>query len=276
MSDPNFSLNRVGRLIWSDLVIHRKRNLLLLLSSVLLSGSLLYVLLFDSDISRYNGAVIADHHVAYAKFHLSFFPFSLLFSGFVFTSLAFRELSRPDSRSFYLALPAGHLEKVVAKWVLTALVYPLVWLLIYQLLAPLSYWSFRSFSHFKMVRLDPFDPWIWWCMGVYLLTQSVFFFGAVVRPRYSLLWTLVLIAVGVSLAVLLYEFTLYQLLPLIDERAKHLVELAATRQYRIEPAPTFQNRLANFYPTFMVYLFGLLITPMLLLISYWKLKERQL
>lgn len=275
MSDRTLHINRIFYLLRYDLVENRNRNLLLVTGMLVFGIFFFHVTMEESSVMRSQLTYLEDHLLGRSKFHISFFPISLLLSGFLFTSLSYPELKHAATRTFYLGLPAGNLEKVFSKWLLTAVLFPLVWILVYQLFALYTDHWYRG-TGFEMVHLSLFDPWLWLWWGVYVLLQSIFFLGTVAMPRFSLVKTAVILAILVFLLVQLFDFSLYTVLPIFSDETAELAgrNPADFHGYESrfgEQQAAYMDRLPKLF--FMV--FGLLISPFLLITSYFKLKEKE-
>jgi hypothetical protein len=270
MYNSNFQLKRVGRLCWLDLWQNYPRHLLIL-AGLLAFSFLVFTALEDSDQFK-PGAIPTE--IGLLKFHLTFFPALLLGGGAIFTSLAFRELSSKSSRCFYLVLPASALEKCLSKWLLSALVFPVVLLALYQLFLPFTYAEMAE-SGFRMVRMPFFDPWAWLWIGIYILAKSAVFMGAVAWPRYSLLKTLFLIG-AIALAIgLVHEVIVYYLVPWFSEDTRAIVELARKQKTGVDLTEPYRLNWLNRLPGRLILVFACCITPLLLVTGYFKLREKE-
>ncbi|PHN06509.1 hypothetical protein [Flavilitoribacter nigricans] len=275
MYDKHLNFQRMGHLLVSDLKNTWLRNLLLI-SGLLVLGVLVFtVLVEDSSMTRQDVTYLADQWRSSAKFHISFFPAYLMVGGLIFTSLVFWELRGSASRQFFLALPATNLEKWMSKWVLSALLFPLILTVVYQLFAQYTYQRFLGMG-FEMVHLPLSDPWIWQWFFMYVLVQSIFFLGAVWVPRFSLIRTALMVAGVLGLCILIYQFGLYTLMPALSEEVRDLAATATTSGFQLCIEPEFQSYLSSQYPFRFKMIFGLFLFPMAMLISYLKLKEKQL
>ncbi|MCB0630033.1 MAG: hypothetical protein R2824_14535 [Saprospiraceae bacterium] len=275
MNSSVFNVLRIRLLLWSDLRLHWRRNVIMLAGLLVFSSLCYYVLVFDSSMAANNMPYLQGQWVVYAKFHVYFFPVVLLAGGFIFTSISFGELNSSNSRSFYLSLPATALEKVTGKWLLTALLFPLSWLLLYQIFAWITYNSFQI-QGYKMVKLSLIDPWLWLWIGIYILTQTIFFLGAVTMPKYSLIKTGLVLGAGILLLMGIYDLIMDHLIPLFSEEAKRM----ATFESHSFSGTSFrfgehQAAMIDHLPALFIAGFGLFIAPFLLYISLLKLKEKE-
>lgn len=192
MLNNTFSLHRTGLLIWSDLHNNLKR-ILLVIGGLLVLGTILFLLQVEGrGMYPDSSGRLPDELVTSVKFHLYFFPFSLMLGGFVLTSLSFWEFSKKASRQFYLSLPASNLEKLVSKWLLTAVFFSLVWLGAYQLFEAFAQF-YMSAQGFTMVPLAVTDLWVWRWIGLYIGLQSTFLLAAAAFSRFTLFKSLLVL-----------------------------------------------------------------------------------
>lgn len=276
MPNNHFKLYRVGLLIRGDLANTYKRSLLIVAGLLAFNLISFLTLAEDSSYTITNPEILPTTMIESVKFHFYFFPISLLLGGFIFTSLSFWELKRKDTRQFFLSLPASNLEKGMSKWIVTGLIFPLIWLLAYQLFAVFANtWMINK--GFAMVSLPLSDPWVWLWVMAYISLQSIFFLGAIVFPRISLVKTvLILLALGFIIR-LIFLFTLENLFPLFSTRSEGMAvsegwELSRNVFFHVDYVSFWLDKMPAFLLS--VLIFGLL--PILSYISYLKLKEKEL
>ncbi len=113
------------------------------------------------------------------NFNLVFYPLTLFIGGFIFTSLSFNELTHEQSRISYLTLPASNIEKFASRLIATSIGYVLVSLVLYFLFSLFTFAvNYLIFGHAHPI-FNPCHPLIGFCISIYLVTQSIFLFGAV-------------------------------------------------------------------------------------------------
>lgn len=258
MQNNTLSLKRIGLLIWSDLNITFRRDLLIICGLLAVCFWFFLVVTPDSSMPEYaHPPRLPDYLVGTVKFHLSFFPITLFAGGFIFTSLSFRELNKKSSRQFFLSLPAANSEKVVSKWLISGLLFPIAWMLVYQLFAFFTY-SWVAGDGFMMVHFSILDPlnWIW--VGIYALLQSVFFLGAISFPQFSLIKTVLALFVIGLFIWLVYEVT-----------------FPASRGFNFidgEQVSYWKDQFLEFFWKVL----AMVLFPILTYVSFLKLKEKEL
>jgi hypothetical protein len=123
-------------------------------------------------------------------FNLVFYPLTLFIGGFIFTSLSFNDLTHEQSRISYLTLPVSCFEKFVSKLFVTSIGYTVVSLVFYFVFTVIVF-VFNSLVFGVAHRIfDPFHPVILLCIGIYLVTHSIFLLGALYFRRNSFIKTI--------------------------------------------------------------------------------------
>ena len=238
-----------------------------------------FLLLREEFSTKYRTALIALGAVAIvtmffatirdSNIHETWFPTLVLGGGFLFTSLAFNNWINKPGRQFYLHLPASNFEKFASKWLITALIYPIVIVGFYQVLIwVLASVTSETYQLFYVEGLDIFHENNVKIFKAYFVLQSIFLLGAASFNRFAILKTLfTLFVVGIALGLI--GFTSFRLIfaeywtgfetvgagPQIDEDHKNWVE-----------GPLFN---------FVQNLFWYALAPVALLIGFLKLKEKE-
>jgi len=182
-----------------------------------------------------------------------------MLGGYIFTSKAFDEMHAPQKSYMFLTLPVSATEKLLAGWFITSPVYVVVASLIMLLL------SFISSLVAGNVQALPymFDDTFFNCIGVYMVTQAVFFLGATTFRGNNFLKT-VLALIVVVLLIAAYTGGLGY-------------ALFGNSEMRLEEgkANEFERTADVIADNVIPFLFRFVLAPFLLLVSYFKLKERQ-
>lgn len=189
--------------------------------------------------------------------------------GYVFTSIIFSELNSSHRGYLYLTLPATSLEKLFSAWIFSSVGY-ILFISIVLYIINFYYISVASFLSFKTVPLfNVFDSKVLKMFGVYLVTQSVFFLGAIYFRRVNFLKTLlalfvVVVFIGiftnVFFRIVFFRDDVNNFLSVLfnHQRTHHLEYLA---EDIIVPAAKI--------------LFWGCTAPFFLTVSYFRLKERE-
>ncbi len=177
--------------------------------------------------------------------------------GYVFASQVFGELHSPQRSSTYLTLPVSTAEKLVGSWLLVSVGYVVV------------YWAviFLIYTVANLVADWPHDPQqlfdgdFFRSVGSFLVTQTIFFLGACYFRKNNFLKTLFALFV-VALVVGLYTGGLAWLVLNKDGNINFSHN---------DPGEQIGETIGQIADAFFRYVFG----PFMLIVSYFRLKERQ-
>lgn len=146
--------------------------------------------------------------------HDEFFITMLVIGGLLFTALTWPALRRYRYRLTYLSLPVSRTHKWISQWLLCVLIYPVLFLLVYQfIIAPLLDYRVMKVMQDNVPEVAPlevaplrlFSYWMLEKWLIFWLAQGFFFWLAVRARRGAPLWAilvgqlsfLVLVTVGV-------------------------------------------------------------------------------
>ncbi len=203
-----------------------------------------------------------------AWFNKTWYPVILFLGGFLFTSVSFQEFVGDAQRQFYLNLPASNLEKFAGKWLITAGVFPIAYTLLYQILSLLIGAWVKHLYNFEFEILPLFGAFQRGYLQLYIVLQSIFLIGAIVFHRYAIVKT----SFGLLLIGLALLASFYGCVRLLFPEYFDGFEV-------INPGPQlkegFNDWIAGPFWTALQYAFYLLLWPVMLLIGYFKLKEKE-
>ncbi|GAB3536371.1 hypothetical protein GCM10027443_26560 [Pontibacter brevis] len=182
-----------------------------------------------------------------------------MLGGYIFTSKVFDEMHAPQKSYMFLTLPVSAAEKLLAAWFISSPVYVVVASLIMLLL------SFINSLLAGNVQALPylFDNTFLNCVGVYMVTQAAFFLGATTFRGNNFLKTVLALIVVV---LLIAAYTGLLGYALFGNSGMRFEEGKATE---------FENTAEFITGTVIPFLFWFVLAPFLLLVSFFKLKERQ-
>ena len=155
-----------------------ERILMLLKHDIFLSGKsilITFITLSAATIVLTILAVIAGN----PEFsHLANFSVILFIFGYVITAKSFTDMHSKERAYEWFMLPASMLEKLTAKLLITSIGWAFLFLIVYTLSA-LAGESLNSLIfNYRHTFFNPFDKNTWFVILQYLITQSVFLFGA--------------------------------------------------------------------------------------------------
>jgi len=220
-------------------------------------GGILLALLITDSYSRSS--------INYEPFVSTFYLFFFL-GGFIFTSRIFNELHQPEKSYQYLTLPASTLEKLISQWLFSAILYVVISYIVVQIIAFIGGIVSSTLFQFDFhwLNLTQFEfPKI---AAIYIVIHSIFFLGACYFKNYNFIKTL--------LSVFILGATVF----VISIAAAYLLfgqsgfsESTLWMQTNSE-LPHF---ITVELPTVIETIFWYGLAPFFLIVSYFKLKERQ-
>lgn len=186
-----------------------------------------------------------------------FFMTVFFVGGYIFTSRVLAELNSPRKSYGFLTLPASTLEKLVGSWLLSSPVYILVFMTFITSIYLVS--ALTAGLSFSLA--DIFNDTLFKVIWVFMVTQTVFFLGACTFKNYNLLKTL---------------FSLFLIVAVVAAFGGILTWILFGGQINGEEFDdNFKMTGEAFFTQVVPFIFFYLIGPFLLVVSYFKLKERE-
>jgi hypothetical protein len=192
---------------------------------------------------------------------------ALFMGGYVFSSNIFSELNSPQRSITFLTLPVSNLERLAMAWLLTAIMYSifaltgiaLVFLLTHLIVGiPLAAESFSA-------------TWTWDGLNtvlIYVITQSVFLFGAIYFRRLNFFKTILSIFVIQSVLGLIVTIAFFLIFGTFNFESYIGIQKTS-----------LSSGLENFFretlPDIMEFAFYYLMIPFFLILTWFGIKERQ-
>lgn len=187
----------------------------------------------------------------------------IFIAGYLVTSMAYNEIHTPARGQFYLILPANTFEKLLSNWLLTSVIYILVAQVLLSLVLIISGLLSALIFSTQIEFYNPFTEAGFKNMGIYVVTQSIFFLGALYFRKNNMLKTLLslfVIIVVISTVSGLFGWII----------------LGESNQINEENLPPQGLELfTDTIPQIARVLFWGLTAPFFLIVSYFKLKERE-
>jgi len=209
------------------------------------------------------------------NFNLVFYPLTLFIGGFIFTSLSFNELYQEQSRTFYLTIPASTLEKFISKMLITSVGYVIVSLILYFLFSLIVFSLTTLFFRLAHTIFNPFHQTNWLCIRIYLITQSIFLFGAVYFKKNSLIKTILSIFIILILYILFFNgivFLIYKITS-INNQIYFSFDLFNILFKKSTNLPPIINNIKNIINYGNKIIFWFLLAPLLWTVTFFHLKE---
>lgn len=244
-----FNLNRLLSLMKRDMIIYRRPILLgfvaVLTILLLIMGSYAY----------------SEGHSP-AQQLLENFVFILLF-GLIFTSVIFWEFKSSSGRVHFLGIPVSTLEKLVSRWIYTAILFPLfcclVCFIVYLVFSPfLQFNGDIFFSHLTRDALRSY-----WILHPFVFMFSIWY------NRYVAPLT-VISALGFILLTALVFYVFHRLFFSEIYEGFKIVE-----GIKIDVNPKFQASTEKKI-ALLAKILGFVVLPLFFaVVSYFKLKEKE-
>ena len=255
--NSRFDLKRFWLLIKNDLLTNYRTILIT-------AGAAIGILLFINMVAMLtNGEAVVP---------LAFYLLMLFIGGFIVTSQSFNDLHHSQRSYVYLTLPASNLEKFLSKLVLTTIGYVTGTLILYFLFSVLMSVLNALLFGYGYPLFNPFDRVVWICIGIYIITQSIFLLGAVYYKKQAFIKTnlfLFLLQLAVSIFIVFLVKIVFW---------NYIQGWSFSPEDIILPSSALEDQLENFFMGFarlMKLIFYWLFAPFLWLITYFRLKETE-
>jgi hypothetical protein len=208
--------------------------------------------------------------------HMQLFMPLMFIGGFVFASLAFRELHQGEQSYFYLNLPASPLEKLISKLLVTSVGYALGALIFYSLVSLLSEGINHLVFGYGHPLFNPVSREVLLSVAVYLVTQSIFLLGSVYFRRLAFLKTVVawnVFAIGTAILAGLITWLIFR-----GVYFEYLTPEARGAFDSLADAGRFEALLEDTGQGFWLalrILFWAVLAPVCWIITYFRLREKE-
>lgn len=247
-----FDINRLKNLLIRQISVNYRTWLI---ATAAITGFLMFIgtvqLLFNTE--------SIDANYMFGIFLPAFF-----IGGFIFTSMIFSELNSPHRGYLYLMLPASTFEKLVSAWLITSVLYVMFSCLVIYFINIYYVFIAEVFTSKTVEVVNLFSSDILRIFGVYLVLQSIFFLGAIYFRRINFFKTLL------SGFILLVIFSMYSGILM-----KILFDTSSFHGEMVKDVSGIEFMLENVMQPLAEYLFWFAVAPFFLIVSYFRLKERQ-
>lgn len=184
--------------------------------------------------------------------------------GLAITSNAYKEIHTPARSLFYLTLPATTSEKLFSNWLITSLVYIIVANLVLMLVILIPNLIGMLLWSLPLNVFNPLGSENIRVMSIYMVIHSIFFLGSLAFRKNNMLKTILsLFVISMTINVILIFFAWI---------------FFGQIGFHIEPDTVnsgLQTIITQTLPKVAEIIFYALIIPFCLLVSYFKLKERE-
>lgn len=245
-----FDINRFKYLIQRDFSINYKTMLIA-------SGAITGFLMFIGTLTIiFGGKSMNEQNI------LGMILPTLIIAGLISTSLVFSELNSPHRGYLYLTLPASAFEKLIASWLATSVFHVIFSLVLLFILNVYYIIIAEAFTSQSVPLINIFSIEVLKPFAIYMVFQAVFLLGAIYFRRVNFLKTLL---AGFILVVV---FSIYSGI-LAKIMFNHFSIDGVNRSLE------FKYTTENVIAPIAKYLFWFGVGPFFLIVSYFRLKERQ-
>lgn len=267
-----FDFNRFSLLVKRQWVENRKLFLMASLSLIGL-GMIGYPLSTNWDIGQISEAI-----------QVLFFMGGLFFAGTLFTNYIFKDFSDKNNTTHFLMTPASHLEKLLSGGFYSFIVFPIVFLVIYFAI-DYFFVGFANSFHDNLVAKNLIHEDILWkdntifyeqlsekprtflqpLIGMWLMAQSAIIIGTIMFTRWAYIKTAF---ISFAFIIVLGFLTNYIFDFMIGDYDKQVISKTHQMFLLIKPTKDLMMDIT-------IICFKYVFTPILLIIAYFKLKEKQ-
>ena len=253
--ENKFDLTRFWLLIKNDIIVHKKTMLLYFANCTLIC--VLVHFLGNSSLAYYTGSYSVNYSI-------------IIFILIIAVSFSFYELDFHDKQLAYHLLPASKLEKYLARFVITIIIFFLISVV-------MIYLTFLSRLLFFKKELIPLlvpnqGGNIITFFISYLFFHSIFFFGALFFKKNEFFKTVFVVSLYVIVVIYLNPFQMkIHIAKILGYYTDHLISMSANRTSNESMVITVCNEIIRALTLYMKYLLPLFLW----VLGYFRLKEEE-
>ncbi len=245
-----FNLSRIGLFMRRDLAIYKgtfSTGLLVAIVLIFLFSILNMVWDQQLDLGEFFGI-----------FGLFYIPV-----GVLFTFSVFREFNNPKSNHLYLALPVSIPERLAAKWLMTSVVYTLVFSALAIIVGTFAVTMGTIVFNADFTLLSFFSEEYWKVVKVYFIIQPLFLVGAITFAKNRIGKTILVLGLLV-LGFMLFNFILFGIF-------NHSYGVFSENSLGSKAV----SKAGADFSTIGSWFYGLLFGPLMLVVAYFKMTEKE-
>ena len=252
-----FDINRFSLLLKKELWSENKKSLLI--AGAVFGFLIVFALLQTYIFGGYEGM------------NWSMFPMVIFGGGLVFTSTIFHEFNDKTGTHHYLSLPASTFEKFLSKWLITAILFPIVASLlfwVYSKIGDVIYFNYRGETHYTPWKLS--DWWSIFFIKIYIVYQSTYLIGAIAFQKYTFFKTSVVhwIYTIVSLIIAAILFRI-----IFADQFDGLFSI--NEQLHMQTSEEVIHFMENRFISISEFALWFLVPPIMWAVGFFKLKEKE-
>jgi len=254
----SFRFDRYLKLLRNEIKFNHKGFL------IIAAGSFVLLILLSLAVSERVG-----HD---GEFMNIWYGLTLMFGGFYYTSIAFRELNRPNTAHLYLMTPASTLEKFLSKWTLTTVGFAVTHLVLYTIFSMIALGFDNSIGNTYFNAFEPFGRIPLLLFKLYLTISSLFLLGSVVFRKYEF-FKIQLVSNLFSICLAFIAAFLFRII--FNQYFDGMSFSPQMNHVVVEPDHSVKAFIEGPLWTILQYLFWLGLPLLLWTVGFFKLKEQE-
>ena len=190
----------------------------------------------------------------------------MFISGYIFTSNSFNELHQIQKSYSYLTLPVSTTERLAGNWLITAIIFPVISVLVMTIIIFLANLVTRVTIDMAPIQ-GIFSASTFQAIKVYVITHSIFLLGATYFRKNNFLKTLL------ALFVIMLIINLYA--GLLGWGLFNEFKTGSWVFNENEISPAMQHLFTQQIPKIASFIFHYLMLPFFLITTWFSIRERQ-
>ena len=210
--------------------------------------------------------IIFGHQTLYSNvFFGTIFP-SFFIMGYIFTSTIYSDLRSTQRGYLFMILPASTLEKLFVPWIISSILYIIAAIIAMFLINLLLIGISILFSANLVQLFNPLAPELLKIYAIYLVTQSVFILGALYFRKNHFLKTI--LALFIICSIISFYVGIVARLIVFHNFSNFSFD-------NNNMPDNLQNFFVNTFTPVIKVLFWGFLAPFFLLVSYFRLREKE-
>lgn len=198
--------------------------------------------------------------------------------GFIFASFSFNQLSDKTKATYWLSVPASHLEKLICVIFYSTIVFAIVFCTTFFLVQSVAVAYVKDMVaadptiHFTEVDLGKggFGEVFWAFMYGFVAIQAFYLLGSVYFSRYAFILTTV---VGAAIIIIFIYYTSKMMLAFFGDN--YVFNLTSVKSFDTDDHYYRSYELSNFGVTVLEIIFKYSWAPVFWVATWYRLKEKQ-
>ena len=215
--------------------------------------------------------MLTDVNGGGGQLHGGLFWITMFLGGLIFTSNLFSELGEPQSKQFYLSTPSSHLEKFSSKLFLSTIAYTMITMVVFTIMSFVATFLVELRNGTDSQSFNPFLGKNVELVRFYLIIQSVFLLGAVMYVRGAFLKTIAtVIGIGFVFSIVWATVGLGAISQYLPFNGNFDISISDVDLDKDNLEASFK-----WYLYLIKWFFLLVLAPLMWIITYFKLTEKE-